>query len=112
MLSAMRSSVRRLAAARATNANTSVRLFSTKSEAELAMQKSLTTQLEATHVNVVDVSGGCGSMFNVEVVSPQFEGVTRVKQHRMVNEVLKDEIKGMHGLTIRTMTPEQFANKQ
>lgn len=74
---------------------------------EQAMHKALQTQLEAVHVKVTDVSGGCGSMFDVEVVSPQFAGQSRVKQHRMVNEILKEEIKSMHGLTIKTMTPEQ-----
>ncbi|KAG7391843.1 BolA-like protein 3 [Phytophthora boehmeriae] len=81
------------------------------SEAEQAMHSALSTRLEAVHVKVTDVSGGCGSMFDIEVASPQFKGQTRVKQHRMVNEILKEEIKSMHGLTIRTMTPEQFQNK-
>ncbi|GAB9465990.1 hypothetical protein Gpo141_00003376 [Globisporangium polare] len=80
-------------------------------EAENAMHATLASALEAVHVKVTDVSGGCGSMFDIEVASPQFVGQTRVKQHRMVNEILKEEIKGMHGLTIRTMTPEQFVNK-
>ncbi|CAI5738833.1 unnamed protein product [Hyaloperonospora brassicae] len=80
----------------------------TGTEAEQAMHVALQQQLKAEHVKVTDVSGGCGSMFDVEVVSAQFAGQSRVKQHRMVNEVLKNEIKNMHGLTIRTMTPEQF----
>ncbi|KAG6616175.1 bolA-like protein 3 isoform X2 [Phytophthora cinnamomi] len=81
------------------------------SEAEQAMHAALQTRLEAVHVKVTDVSGGCGSMFDIEVASAQFAGQSRVKQHRMVNEILKEEIKDMHGLTIRTMTPEQFQSK-
>lgn len=57
------------------------------SEAELAMHAALAAQLDAVHVKVTDVSGGCGSMFDVEVASPRFEGQSRVKQHRMVTEV-------------------------
>ncbi|KAF4317836.1 hypothetical protein BBO99_00007740 [Phytophthora kernoviae] len=83
----------------------------TGSEAEQAMHSALAARLEAVHVKVTDVSGGCGSMFDIEVASPQFKGQSRVKQHRMVNEILKEEIKSMHGLTIRTMTPEQLQNK-
>ncbi|TYZ57804.1 hypothetical protein PybrP1_001784 [[Pythium] brassicae (nom. inval.)] len=75
------------------------------------MHAALAARLDAVHVKVTDVSGGCGSMFDIEVASEQFEGQSRVKQHRMVNEILKEEIKSMHGLTIRTMTPTQFANK-
>uniref|UniRef100_M4BXR7 BolA-like protein n=1 Tax=Hyaloperonospora arabidopsidis (strain Emoy2) TaxID=559515 RepID=M4BXR7_HYAAE len=82
------------------------------SEAEQAMHTALQQQLKAEHVKVTDVSGGCGSMFDVEVASAQFAGQSRVKQHRMVNEVLREEIKTMHGLTIRTMTPEQFRSLQ
>nr|CCA16610.1 conserved hypothetical protein [Albugo laibachii Nc14] len=77
----------------------------TASEAETHMRTKLMDSLKATDVQVTDVSGGCGSMYNVKVVSSQFEGKSRVIQHRMVNEVLKDEIKGMHGLTIKTSTP-------
>ncbi|OWZ13014.1 hypothetical protein PHMEG_00013733 [Phytophthora megakarya] len=80
-------------------------------EAEQAMHTALQKQLDAVHVKVTDVSGGCGSMFDVEVASAQFTGQSRVKQHRMVNEILKEEIKSMHGMTIRTMTPEQFETK-
>ncbi|KAE9080043.1 hypothetical protein PF010_g22535 [Phytophthora fragariae] len=83
----------------------------TGSEAEQAMHAALQTRLQAVHVKVTDVSGGCGSMFDIEVASAQFAGQSRVKQHRMVNEILKEEIKDMHGLTIRTMTSEQFQSK-
>lgn len=56
-------------------------------EAENAMHATLASALEAVHVKVTDVSGGCGSMFDIEVASAQFAGQSRVKQHRMVNEV-------------------------
>ena len=61
--------------------------------------------IESHHVKVEDISGGCGSMYRVEVESPMFAGVPLVKQHRMVNEVLKSEITEMHGLTISTRAP-------
>lgn len=38
-------------------------------------------------VKVIDSSGGCGDFFQVLVVSPKFEGLTMIKQHRMVNQV-------------------------
>lgn len=71
----------------ATRAMTRAMASASGTDAERAMHSALTAQLEAVHVAVKDVSGGCGSMFDVEVVSPQFIGQTRVKQHRMVNEV-------------------------
>lgn len=53
-------------------------------------------------LDVRDVSGGCGSMFAITVESNQFKGIPMVKQHRLVNEVLKDEIAKWHGLQLST----------
>eukprot|EP00695_Tsukubamonas_globosa_P003820 TRINITY_DN850_c0_g1_i1.p1 TRINITY_DN850_c0_g1~~TRINITY_DN850_c0_g1_i1.p1 ORF type:complete len:93 (+),score=20.12 TRINITY_DN850_c0_g1_i1:53-331(+) len=83
------------------------RLFSTEVSKQNLMKSLLTEKLQATKVNVIDMSGGCGSMFQIDVESPMFEGQTMVKQHRMVNEVLKAEIKEMHGLTLRTAVPKK-----
>ena len=56
----------------------------------------------ATDIAVVDISGGCGSMYEVYVESPEFKGIRLVKQHQMVSEALKGEIKEMHGIRIST----------
>lgn len=45
-------------------------------------------------------------MFDINVVAPEFKGLNTVKQHRIINEVLKKEIKDMHGLRIRTSVPQ------
>lgn len=54
------------------------------------------------YVKVADVSGGCGAMFEVHVSSPEFKNLSLVKQHQMVNAVLKEEVKQMHGIRIFT----------
>jgi stress-induced morphogen len=41
-------------------------------------------------------------MYRLEVHSKLFSGKSLVQQHRMVQEILKDEIKDMHGLTMTT----------
>jgi len=51
-------------------------------------------------------------MFQVVVVSPQFQGKPLVRQHRMVKELLREEIKAMHGLVLNTYTPEKWAAAQ
>lgn len=56
----------------------------------------------ASDIAVVDISGGCGSMYEVYVEAPEFKGVRMVKQHQMVTNALKKEIKDMHGLRIST----------
>lgn len=60
----------------------------------------------AKSIEVVDVSGGCGAMYEISVVTPEFKGLSIVKQHRLINETLKEEIKGMHGLRIYTSVPQ------
>ncbi|XP_064641111.1 bolA-like protein 3 [Lineus longissimus] len=60
----------------------------------------------ATAIQVQDISGGCGAMFEVLIESPEFEGKRTVMQHRMVNEALKEEIKDMHGIRITTNVPK------
>jgi stress-induced morphogen len=56
-------------------------------------------------LEVKDISGGCGSMYALDVTSDKFKGLKVVKQHRMINEVLKEEVKGWHGVQIRTRVP-------
>lgn len=53
-------------------------------------------------LQVRDILGGCGSMFAITVESSQFKGIPMIKQHRLVNEVLKDEIAQWHGLQLKT----------
>eukprot|EP00088_Acartia_fossae_P044410 TRINITY_DN4712_c0_g1_i1.p1 TRINITY_DN4712_c0_g1~~TRINITY_DN4712_c0_g1_i1.p1 ORF type:complete len:143 (-),score=4.02 TRINITY_DN4712_c0_g1_i1:183-566(-) len=57
---------------------------------------------KATDIAVVDISGGCGSMYEVYVEAPDFKGMRIVKQHKLVTEALKKEIGDMHGIRIST----------
>ncbi|XP_049860467.1 bolA-like protein 3 isoform X6 [Schistocerca gregaria] len=60
---------------------------------------------KAKSIDVVDISGGCGAMFEISVEAPEFKGLNTVKQHRLVNNALKEQIKEMHGLRIHTSVP-------
>jgi stress-induced morphogen len=53
-------------------------------------------------IEVTDISGGCGSMYAIYVETSEFKNLRTVKQHQLVNEVLKQQIKSMHGLRIQT----------
>ncbi|CAR26766.1 hypothetical protein ZYGR_0I00370 [Zygosaccharomyces rouxii] len=77
------------------------RLYSQTPEEKLVYDK-LAKALEPKSLQVVDVSGGCGSMFAISVISDKFQGLPMVKQHKIVNELLKDHIKSWHGLQLRT----------
>ena len=88
--------------------NHSLRCFSDEasaspSNAEMSLINILKGKFpSATDIAVVDISGGCGSMYEVYVESPDFKGIRLVKQHQMVSEALKGEIKEMHGIRIST----------
>jgi len=59
----------------------------------------------AKQIQIKDISGGCGAIFEVFISSTEFKGLSVVKQHQLINEVLKDEIKSMHGIRIHTEIP-------
>ncbi|KAI4742344.1 hypothetical protein E4T50_07216 [Aureobasidium sp. EXF-12298] len=74
-------------------------------EKELHIFQKLAAELSPTKLEVQDVSGGCGSMYALDIVSAKFKGMSVIKQHRLVNAVLKDEIKGWHGVQLKTKAP-------
>jgi BolA-like protein 3 len=41
-------------------------------------------------------------MYALNVESPKFNGLTVIKQHKLVNQVLADEIKKWHGVQLKT----------
>ena len=51
---------------------------------------------------VKDVSGGCGSMYAIEIASERFVGLSLVRQHRLVHDILGEEVKAWHGVQLRT----------
>ncbi len=44
-------------------------------------------------------------MYGLDIVSPRFEGLNVVKQHKLVNQVLADELKEWHGMQLKTKAP-------
>lgn len=62
----------------------------------------LASHFQPSKLAVVDTSGGCGTMFSITIHSAKFNGLSLIKQHRLVNLLLKDEIKNWHGLQLVT----------
>ncbi|XP_040197429.1 bolA-like protein 3 [Rana temporaria] len=84
------------------------RLVSGRTEGEQRIAQVLKDRFpRAAHVRVVDISGGCGSMYEIHVESEDFREKRIVQQHHLINEALRDEIKSMHGLRIFTSVPSQ-----
>lgn len=73
--------------------------------AESAIWDKLAAEFSPTELMVQDISGGCGSMYGIEITSEKFRGAGMLKQQRMVNAVLSEEMKNWHGVQLRTKTP-------
>ncbi|KAI5465396.1 bola protein [Mariannaea sp. PMI_226] len=76
-------------------------------EAESAIADILVEKLSPSQLLVQDVSGGCGSMYAIDITSEAFRGKTILKQQRMVNAALGDLVKAWHGVQIRTKVPQE-----
>ncbi|KAL5081279.1 hypothetical protein RYX36_009700 [Vicia faba] len=87
------------------------------------IKSKLQSSLEATVVEVDDVSyqhAGHAAMkdssdkethFNLKVISPKFEGQSLLRRHRMVYELLSDELQsGLHALSIVAKTPNEVTD--
>lgn len=59
-------------------------------------------------IRVVDTTG-TRDHFEALVVSPRFEGLSRVKQHKAVYAALGDAMRSeIHALALRTLTPARW----
>ncbi|KAK9446685.1 bola protein [Limtongia smithiae] len=72
------------------------------SQYEKYLADKLDSAFAPSALSVRDISGGCGSMFAINIVSKAFAGKPMVRQHRMVNDVLQEDIKRWHGIQLKT----------
>ncbi|KAG8166104.1 hypothetical protein KVR01_004656 [Diaporthe batatas] len=74
-------------------------------EAESEVWDRLAKEFSPVELVVQDISGGCGSMYGIEISSEKFRGANMLKQQRMVNAVLGDLMKTWHGVQLKTRVP-------
>ncbi|KAF2724171.1 bola-like protein [Polychaeton citri CBS 116435] len=72
----------------------------------------LQQKISASHVDIADLSGGCGQMFEATIVSPEFSKKTTLARHRLVNSALKEEIAAIHAWTPKCYTPDEWEKKK
>uniref|UniRef100_A0A8C0P3P3 BolA-like protein 3 n=3 Tax=Canis lupus TaxID=9612 RepID=A0A8C0P3P3_CANLF len=83
------------------------RLFVSQTEGELKVTRILKENFPgATAIQVTDISGGCGAMYEIHIDSEEFKEKRTIQQHQMINQALKEEIKRMHRLRIFTSNPK------
>ncbi|KAK4041344.1 hypothetical protein C8A01DRAFT_45494 [Parachaetomium inaequale] len=72
------------------------------SDGESQVWDILMAEFAPTQLVVQDISGGCGSMYGIEVSSDKFRGLPMLKQQRLVNAALGDLMKEWHGVQLKT----------
>ncbi|KAL0079840.1 bola protein [Phycomyces blakesleeanus] len=76
-----------------------------------SLKTAILQRLEAEHVEIIDLSAGCGQMYEVVIVSPLFREKRLLARHKLVNEKLKDEISKVHAFSQKSYTPEEWEKK-
>ncbi len=79
------------------------------------IEKKLSSRLNPLHLEVINespmhnVPPGSESHFKVTVVSEQFSDKNLVARHRMINEILAEQLAGpVHALTLHPLTPDEW----
>lgn len=77
--------------------------------------QTLLDALHPSHLDVINESGmhnvpkGSETHFKVIAVSDQFAGKSLVFRHRMVHDLLADQLSGsVHALSLQTMSPDEW----
>jgi len=77
-----------------------------------ALEDALRSALPISHLVIEDTSSGCGENYSVIIVSDEFEGKPTLARHKLVNELLKDQIAEMHAFSQKTLTPKQYETQK
>lgn len=82
------------------------------------IEQKLAEALELTHLDVVNESNNHNvpvnseTHFKVSLVSTTFEGKKLIERHRMVNQLLADELAGpVHALAMHTYTEAEWQKR-
>ncbi|MGR5260670.1 transcriptional regulator BolA [Vibrio astriarenae] len=83
------------------------------------IETKLHSAFDPSHLQVIDesymhsVPVGSESHFKVIIVTKQFEGQRLIARHRMVNQVLSEELANeIHALAMHTYTEEEWRQEQ
>ena len=82
------------------------------------IQDKLTQRFQTDYLNVENeshnhsVPANSETHFKVTIVSKEFDGLRLIMRHRLINELLAEELDGpVHALAMHTYTPTQWLEK-
>jgi acid stress-induced BolA-like protein IbaG/YrbA len=72
-----------------------------------SIEETIRGAIQCSHV---DIRGDDGVHFEALIVSPSFEGLSRVRRHQMVYAALGERMREeIHALSMHTLSPEEWA---
>ncbi|MCH2207149.1 MAG: BolA family transcriptional regulator [Lentisphaerales bacterium] len=88
-------------------------------DTEKEIREILNKEFEPLHLEVIDESHlhaghmgyreGVSTHFRVTIVSEKFEGLMPIKQHKLVNAALKEQLEGdVHALAMKTIKASKW----
>lgn len=74
------------------------------------IENKIRKNLKVSHLEVIDLRGG--DHIQVIAVSPAFDNKTLVEKHKIIYDILSDEMKSneIHALTLKTYSPQEWGN--
>jgi len=85
---------------------------------QTAIEDKISQALEPTYLEVLNESNnhnvppGSESHFKITVVSTNFDGKMLIARHRVINQLLAEELAGsVHALSMHTYTPQEWSEK-
>ena len=74
----------------------------------------LKERIQATLTDAKIVIEGDGTHFTTLVISPLFQGQSRIRRQQMVYSAVREELidGSLHALSIKALTPEEYENEQ
>jgi stress-induced morphogen len=71
-----------------------------------ALEAQLRTAFPDAEISIEDLAGD-GDHYRARIVSPDFRGLSRIRQHQLVYAALKGKVGGeLHALALETLAPE------
>ncbi|WWC90483.1 uncharacterized protein L201_005419 [Kwoniella dendrophila CBS 6074] len=77
-----------------------------------SMEEKLRSKMQIDFLEFIDTSGNCGSSYSVTIVSPDFNKKMTLARHKLVNQILSEEIAQLHAFSQKTLTPEQWVKEK
>mmetsp|Transcript_15129 Transcript_15129/g.17135 ORF Transcript_15129/g.17135 Transcript_15129/m.17135 type:complete len:88 (+) Transcript_15129:177-440(+) len=65
-----------------------------------------------SHLEVEDLSDGCGEKFGIICVSESFAGIPLLERHRLVHTSIEESMKTIHAVELKTWTPKQYEKRR